>query len=198
MKHAGGTTSSSGVKLPAPLCAHWRVRVQAHGMTFCCMVSLALRAAGGRAQLAKVAAALAESPRFLILDFRQAIKRGGKGGRHMAQSPRTSWHRLRFWSGCWVPPGEIVMSQPSAEPPPCLLCMASPAYHACPAMLCNTMPACRRVLGVDATAARSFVTLHSKLQRMGIQVIGVRVGGRLGWGSSLPTGAAGTHLKLGL
>ena len=32
-------------------------------------------------------------------------------------------------------------------------------------------PNCRRrVQGLDATAARSFVTLHNKLHRMGIQV----------------------------
>ena len=30
----------------------------------------------------------------------------------------------------------------------------------------------RRVQGLDATAARSFVTLHNKLHRMGIQVRG--------------------------
>jgi len=31
-------------------------------------------------------------------------------------------------------------------------------------------PACRRVQGLDATAARSFVALHNRLQHMGIQV----------------------------
>ena len=42
-------------------------------------------AASGGSQLAKVAAALAESPRFLILDFRQAAE-------------------ACFFSGIWAPP----------------------------------------------------------------------------------------------
>ena len=36
-------------------------------------------------------------------------------------------------------------------------------------MLGHPSSACRRVQGLDTTAARSFVTLHNKLQHMGIQ-----------------------------
>ena len=134
------------------------------------MVSLALPAAGGRAQLAKVAAALAESPRFLILDFRQAMKKGRMGGRPsshvpLAEPPCTSQHRLQFLK-CSCCPG-----RPWGR---CLLLSCRPACHA-------LLPACRRVLGVDATAARSFVTLHSKLQRMGIQVRAHACVWGLGW-----------------
>ena len=50
---------------------------------------------------------------------------------------------------------------------------ASPStLHASSLKLCRPMQSnCRRrVQGLDATAARSFVTLHNKLHRMGIQV----------------------------
>jgi hypothetical protein len=74
-----------------------------------------------------VAAALAESPRFLILDFR----------------------RVR----------ELAALIPSA-----LELGNQKDTHRCP-----SPPTCRRVQGLDATAARSFVTLHNRLQALGIQ-----------------------------
>lgn len=53
------------------------------------------------------------------------------------------------------------------------VCSEQPSNHTKfpsgrPALTANW---CRRVLGLDATAARSFVTLHNKLQRMDIQLI---------------------------
>ena len=45
-------------------------------------------------------------------------------------------------------------------------CVAHP-----PPALPGCLAGCRRVQGLDATAARTFVTLHSKLHRKGIQLI---------------------------
>lgn len=50
-----------------------------------------------------------------------------------------------------------------------LPCTAS-QLHAHSALPSTAPPSRRRVQGLDATAARSFVTLHRRLQRMGIQL----------------------------
>ncbi len=60
--------------------------------------------------------------------------------------------RLRACSCCTQQACAIIQNPPPPTPPP-----AHPTNR-------------RRVQGLDATAARSFVTLHNKLTRMGIQV----------------------------